>query len=87
MLLFSTILDINETLTKDAFACLVIEGNQGSPHANNIIPGIQWNGERNIRYGEDSLWLDTEDYRNQNKLQSVMKRKKMVGQFGIQIMS
>lgn len=66
MLLFSTILDINETMTKDAFIRLVIEWNQGSPHANNIIPGIQWNGERNIRYGEERLWLDIEEYRNQN---------------------
>ena len=40
MLLFSTILNINEILTKDTFVCL--EWNQGSPHANNIIPGIQW---------------------------------------------
>lgn len=66
MLLFSTILDIKETMTKDDFIRLVIEWNQGSPHANNIIPGIQWNGERNIRYGEDGLWLDIEEYRNQN---------------------
>ena len=66
MLLFSTILDIKKTMTKDDFIGLVIEWNQGSPHANNIIPGIQWKGERNIRYGEDGLWLDIEEYRNQN---------------------
>lgn len=66
MLLFSTILDIKEIMTKDDFIRLVIEWNQGSPHANNIIPGIQWNGERNIRYGEAGLWLDIEEYRNQN---------------------
>lgn len=53
-------------MTKDDFIRLVIEWNQGSPHANNIIPGIQWNGERNIRYGEDGLWFDIEEYRNQN---------------------
>lgn len=66
MLLFSTLLDINETLTKDAFIKLVIEWNQGSPHAGNVIPGIVWNGERNIRYGEEGMWLDIEEYRNQN---------------------
>nr|WP_308508140.1 hypothetical protein [uncultured Stomatobaculum sp.] len=66
MLLFSTILNIKATMTKDDFIRLVIEWNQGSPHTNNIIPGIQWNGERNIRYGEDGLWLDIEEYRNQN---------------------
>lgn len=66
MLLFSTILDINETMTPDDFIRLVIEWNQGSPHPNNVIDGIQWNGERNIRYGEDGLWLAIEEYRNQN---------------------
>lgn len=66
MLLFSTILDINETMTKEAFIRLVIEWNQGSPHASNVIPGIEWNGERNIRYGKEGLWLDIEEYRNQN---------------------
>lgn len=66
MLLFSTMLDINETMTKDAFIRLVIEWNQGSPHVNNIVPGIEWDGERNIRFGEEGLWLDIEEYRNQN---------------------
>ena len=66
MLLFSTILDINDTMTKDVFIRLVIEWNQGSPHVENIINGIHWSGERNIRYGEDGKWLDIEEYRNQN---------------------
>jgi len=66
MLLFSTLLDINKSMTKDAFIQLVIEWNQGSPHENNIIPDMVWNGERNIRYGNEGLWLDIEEYRNQN---------------------
>ena len=41
MLLFSTVLDINDTLTKDAFIQLVIDWNQGSPHEENIIRGIE----------------------------------------------
>lgn len=48
MLLFSTILDIEKTLTKDSFIKLVLEWNQGSPHESNVIKGINWNGERNI---------------------------------------
>lgn len=79
MLLFSTILDINNTMTKDRFICLVIEWNQGSPHANNIIPGIQWNGERNIRYGEDGGWLDIEEYRNQNIIAVRYEKKEADG--------
>lgn len=66
MLLFSTLLDINNTLNKDNFIKLVLEWNQGSPHENNIIKDICWNGERNVRYGDENLWLDIEEYRNQN---------------------
>ena len=68
MLLFSTVLSINDTLSKDDFICLAIEWNQGSPHEENVIPGMVWNGERNIRYGSDSLWLAIEEYRNQNTI-------------------
>lgn len=68
MLLFSTILDINDTLTKDGFIELVIKWNQGSYHKENVIPGIVWNGERNIKYGNDTCWLQVEEYRNQNTI-------------------
>lgn len=66
MLLFSTLLDINTTLDKDTFIKLVLEWNQGSPHENNIIKNISWNGERNVHYGDENLWLDIVEYRNQN---------------------
>lgn len=66
MLLFSTILDINEKMTKDDFIRLVIEWNQGSPFESNVIKGIEWKGERNIRYGTEDLWLDIQEYRNKN---------------------
>ena len=65
MLLFSAILPINDTLTKDAFIKLVIKWNQGS-REGNIIPGIEWKGERNIKFGNDKLWMQIEEYRNQN---------------------
>ena len=66
MLLYSTVLDINEGMTKDGFIKLVIEWNQGSPHDENIIKGISWNGEKNIRFGDDKLWLEIIEYRNKN---------------------
>lgn len=53
-------------MTKDSFIKLVLEWNQGSPHENNIIQGIDWDGERNVRYGNANLWMDIEEYRNQN---------------------
>lgn len=68
MLLFSTILKINDTLTKVDFIKLAIEWNQGSPHKDNIVPNINWNGERNVRYGNEDLWLDIQEYRNKNTI-------------------
>lgn len=47
MLLFSTILNIDKSLTKDDFLNLVIEWNQGSPHENNVIPNLNWDGSYN----------------------------------------
>lgn len=66
MLLFSTILDVEKTLTKEAFIKLVLEWNQGSPHESNVIKEINWNGERNIKYGDEKLWMEIEEYRNKN---------------------
>ena len=66
MQLFSTILSINDTMTKDAFIELAIRWNQGSTHESNIIPDIVWNGERNIRFGDDKCWMQVEEYRNKN---------------------
>lgn len=66
MLLFSTVLSINKSMTKDDFIKLVIEWNQSSPHRENVIENINWNGERNIRFGDEFLWLDIEEYRNED---------------------
>ena len=60
MLVYSTMLDIDESLTKEAFIRLAIEWNQNSPHSDSIISDINWNGERNIRYGNEDLWLAIE---------------------------
>lgn len=66
MLLFSTTLSIEESFTKDMFIEAIIEWNQNSPHEENRIPGLEWKGEWNIRYGNDKLWLDITEYRNRN---------------------
>lgn len=66
MLLFSTILDIEKSLSKENFIKLVLQWNQGSPHESNVIKGIDWKGERNIKYGNEKLWIDIEEYRNKN---------------------
>lgn len=63
MLLFSTTLEINNTMTEDDFIRLILEWNQRSPHAENVIHGIEWHGERNVRYGNDKRWLEITEYR------------------------
>lgn len=55
MLLFSAQLEISNAMTKEAFVRLAIEWNQGSPHVENRIQGINWNGEYNVRYGTENL--------------------------------
>ncbi len=62
MLLFSTVLSITDELTPEKFIKLVIDWNSGSIHPENIIHGIQWNGERNIRFGTDELWMEIMEY-------------------------
>ena len=66
MLLFSTILEIQNTLTPEAFIQLVIDWNNSSIHPENIIQGIEWHGERNVRYGDDNLWMEIVEYPQKN---------------------
>lgn len=76
MLLFSTILKINDTLTKDNFIELAIEWNQKSLHEENVIPELVWNGEKNIRFGDEKRWMDIQEYRNENII--AIRYEKMV---------
>ncbi len=66
MLLFSTILNINENMSEEDFIQLVIEWNQTNPYKYNVIPDIVWNGESNIRFGNDQLWLEINEYADKN---------------------
>ena len=65
MLLFSTILKIDKSLTKDGFLSLVIEWNQGSPHENNVIPNLNWDGSYNQKFGDETISLELKEYRNE----------------------
>ena len=65
MLLFSTILKIDKSLTKEAFLNLVIEWNQGSPHENNVIPNLKWDGSYNQKFGDETISLEFKEYRNE----------------------
>ena len=68
MLLFSTTLAINDTLTKDGFIELVLEWNKNSPHEENVIQGIVWDGSHNVRFGDKNMSLEIQEYRNANTI-------------------
>ena len=55
MLLFSTVLKISDKLNKNGFVELLMEWNQSAKYAENIVQGVSWNGERNIKFGTDKL--------------------------------
>lgn len=66
MLLYSTMLDVKNTLTKEKFIQLVIKWNQESQYQENIIPGLVWDGQMNVRYGDNRHSLEIEEYRSGN---------------------
>jgi len=50
MLLFSTLLKINKSVTKEQFIRLMLRWNEENPRKINVIPDITWNGETDIRH-------------------------------------
>lgn len=58
MILFSTILKINDSLTKDAFVQLVLQWNKTSKYEENRVADVKWNGEYSMKFGDDKLSLD-----------------------------
>lgn len=66
MLLYSTMLDVKDSLTKEKIIRLAIKWNQESQYEENIIPCLSWDGQMNVRYGDDRHFLEIEEYRNGN---------------------
>lgn len=62
MLLYTNTIQIRDSLTPDEFIALAIQWNQSSTKAENIIQGISWNGEHNVRFGTDDVWMDIVEY-------------------------
>ena len=58
MLLFSTIIDINDSLHPDDFIRIVLAWNGESTREENRVKNIDWHGERTIRFGSSDLWLE-----------------------------
>lgn len=61
MILFSTILNINDSLTKDAFVDLVLEWNRTSKYIENVVPNVDLDGSYSGRFGDEKLSLEFVD--------------------------
>lgn len=69
MLLYSTLLETNDTLTKEKFLNLLVKWNKEQKYEENIVPEfLDWDGSRNKRYGTDDLWIEIQEYRNGNTI-------------------
>ena len=61
MILFSTILNINDSLTKDAFVNLVLAWNWTSKYIENVVPNVDLNGSYSGKFGDAKLSLEFVD--------------------------
>ena len=62
MRLFSTILKMSNKLYKENCIELVALWNQSAKYKKNIVQGVSWNGEKNIKFGTDKLSIEIIDY-------------------------
>lgn len=62
MLLFSTILNVNDSLTKERFIALVEEWNETQSHPENRIPGLKWDGQPEYQCSHGMLALQIVDH-------------------------
>lgn len=62
MLLFSTKLEIKDSLTKEKFIDLIVQWNNSAKYLENHVPGVFWKGEKNIKFGTDKLSIEIIDY-------------------------
>lgn len=66
MLLYSTILKIVDTVTKEDFIDAVIEWNNSNPREENIIPNLERPHDERERFGSDNLWMEFLEYPDKN---------------------
>lgn len=79
MILFSTILTANDSLTEDNFIELVLRWNRESEHQENIVQGTEtWNGEHTIRFGNEDLSLEIEEYHSKEQSIIAVRHQKIV---------
>lgn len=64
VLLYFTTLPVRKSLTKEKFIDLVLKWNSENPREENKIPGIKWNGESDVIFGDASLSMEIMEYRD-----------------------
>lgn len=58
MLLFSTLLDIKDSVTEEDFVELVLEWSRTNPRPDNRLPAFVWHGESGFHVGIENLSLE-----------------------------
>ena len=62
MILFSTMLKLKDSLTKDAFVQLVLKWNETSKYKENVVPDVCLDGTYSGKFGNEKLSLEFVDY-------------------------
>lgn len=65
MILFSTVLPVRKSLTRELLADLIIHWNQSSSRPENVVPGLHWDGVP-VKYGTDELWIEFAELSSKN---------------------
>lgn len=68
MQLFSTILNLKPSLTKEMFMDLVKEWNDTQMFEENRIADLEYHGEKDMTWGDSRLWLCVREYTAENIL-------------------
>ncbi len=62
MLLFSTVIDLNEKMSRERFFDLICEWNDTQYYEENRIPDLKWDGQYGVRNGRDDLWIQFDQF-------------------------
>ena len=62
VIIFSAMLDISRQMRVSDFIHLVSEWNRTQKYEENIVPGVGWNGEQSVFFGDENLSLQIENF-------------------------
>lgn len=81
MLLFSTVLDINEKMNRERFFDLIVEWNDSHEnfYPENKIPDLKLDKKIGERYGSDNLWMQFQEYPSESTIAVRYEKKNAEG--------